>query len=110
MWTEARRPEKPLLIAVFGAALCSTASFAAIGEDCTTNVDRAALQAVNKTLPIGQTTVFGSPFAIKPDVWRVEVEVFGPETLVYSVDATVDRACRVLATSARLESRPENSR
>ena len=110
MWIEARRQEKPLLIAVFGAALWSNASFAAISEDCTTNVDRAAVQAVNRTLPIGQTTVFGSPFAIKPDVWRVEVDVFGPETLVYSVDATVDRACRLLATSTRLESRPETPR
>ena len=69
-------------------------------------VDRAALQAVDKTLPIGQTMVLGQPVAVRPGVLRLEVEVFGPETLVYEVDATIDSACNVLAASTRLGSKP----
>jgi len=94
------------LAALVGCAFSSSASFARIGDDCTRTVDHAALQAVGRTLPIGQTTISGQPVRIAPGVLRVEVEVFGPQTLIYAVDATVDQACNVVATSARLESAP----
>jgi hypothetical protein len=88
------------------AAICSSASCASISDGCTKIVDRAALQAVERTLPIGQTMVLGRPFAVEPGVLRLEVEVFGPETLVYEVDTTIDSSCRVLEASTRLESKP----
>jgi len=100
--------------ATFGLALSAaafiTASFASAGAACDATVDRAALQAVNKIPVIGQTSVLGQPFAIDHGVLRVEVDVFGPQSQVYEVGVTIDSACRVLATSTRLESESESPR
>jgi hypothetical protein len=74
--------------------------------DCNNVVNAAALQAIARTNPLGQTFVQGQPFAIDPDVLRVGVEVFGAQDLLYSVDVRVDGACHVLSASARLESNP----
>lgn len=110
---EARVLKKPLsaVAGLLGAALCSSATLAAtrISDICVNAVDRAALQAVARTLPIGQTTVYGRPFMAEPSVLRTEVEVFGPQTLLYEVDVTIDGACDVLAASTRLENNPERA-
>ena len=87
--------------------MCSTPGLAELNEACIRTVDQAFLQAVNRIPVIGQTTVLGRPFAVEPGVWRAEVEVFGPQTQIYEVDVAIDRACRVLATSTRLESEAE---
>ena len=112
MSVEARGLKKPLsaVAIILSFAACSSACFAQSSGGCAKIVDNAALQAVNKIPVIGQTTVFGSPFAIERRVLRVEVDVFGPQTQVYSVDVTIDNACNVVATSTRLESNPENLR
>ena len=97
----------PAAAALLGAAMCSAPSLAQVSPDCVGAVDRAAVAAVNHIPVIGQTTAHGSPFALKPGVLRVEVDVFGPQSQVYAVDVSIDSACRVLATSARLESEAE---
>jgi hypothetical protein len=74
--------------------------------DCTNVVNAAALQAIARTNPLGQTFVQGQPFVIDPNVLRVGVEVFGAQDLLYSVDVRVDGACHALSTSTRLESNP----
>lgn len=89
------------------AATGNSPALAQIGEVCARIADEASLKAVNRIPVIGQTTVLGRPFEFKPGVLRVEVEVFGPQTQVYAVDVAIDRACRVLATSTRLESEAE---
>jgi hypothetical protein len=102
---------QPLSVAaVVLSALCSSPGLAAMSEDCARTVDQASLQAVNRIPVIGQTTVLGRPFAIEPGVLRVEVEVFGPQTQLYAVDVAIDSACRVLATSTRLESEANPAR
>jgi hypothetical protein len=103
---------KPIfaVAAVLSAAICGSASYAEADGGCAKVVDAAALRAVNRIPVIGQTSARGSPFMIKPGVMRVGVEVFGPQTQIYAVDVTIDDACRVLATSTRLESQSENPR
>jgi len=96
--------------AVVLSGLCSSLCWAGIGEDCIRTVNQASLDAVNRIPVIGQTTALGRPFAIEPGVLRVEVEVFGPQTQVYAVDVAIDSACRVLATSTRLESEANPAR
>jgi hypothetical protein len=93
-----------VLAAAFGMVACNETGPAEPIAGCRTVVERAALDAVDRTRPIGQTHVFGSPFAIAPGMQRIEVDVFGAEWLVYAVDVTIDPSCKVLATSARLES------
>jgi hypothetical protein len=99
----------PLFVAIWTAAAFSPVLSAASAA-CDATVDRAALQAVNKIPVIGQTSVLGTPFTIDRGVLRVEVDVFGPQSQVYEVDVTIDSACRVLATSTRLESESESPR
>jgi hypothetical protein len=98
------------VVAILSAGLFAPASFARMNGNCAKIVDAAALRAVERIPVIGQTTAFGSPFAIEPDVLRVEVDVFGPQTQIYAVDVTVDSECNVLATSTRLESEQEAPR
>ena len=93
-----------LILAASLAAGCSGPAPAAPVESCAAVVAHAGLEAIERTRPIGQTHVFGSPFAFTPSLQRVEVDVAGPQTLIYDVDVTIDPACRVLGTSARLES------
>ena len=93
-------------IGALSAALITSASDARTSGACVPAADRAAVAAVVRTPALGQVTVSGSPYAIAPNALRVEVRVFGTQTLVYAVDVKLDSACRVLATSARLESRP----
>ncbi len=90
--------------------MCSSPALAEISEACAKIVDQASLKAVNRIPVIGQTLVLGRPFASERGVLRVEVEVFGPQTQIYAVDVTIDSACRVLATSTRLESEAEPAR
>jgi hypothetical protein len=100
---------KRLFVAILSAATFSSALSAASAA-CDATVDRAALQAVNKIPVIGQTSVLGQPFTIDRGILRVEVDVFGPQSEVYEVDATIDSTCRVPATSTRLESESESPR
>lgn len=86
------------------AAGCIAPAVAAPADRCAAVVAQAGLDAIERTRPIGQTHVFGSPFAFTPSLQRVEVDVAGPQTLIYEVDVTIDASCKVLATSARLES------
>jgi hypothetical protein len=96
--------------AILSCAEIASVSFAKANVDCAGVVKRVALQAVNRTDPFGKMTVFGEPFAIEPSVIRVEVDVFGGDNPIYSVDVTIDDACKVLSTSTRLESRTDPSR
>jgi hypothetical protein len=71
--------------------------------DCVARVNKAALQAMNRTNPLGQMTIFGPPTAFGPHLLRVEVRVFGGRTELYGVDVTIDNACNILGASTRLE-------
>ncbi len=109
-----RRSARPssltLISTVLGIATFGSPSFAKENVDCATVVNAAALQAIAKTNPLGQTFVYGQPFAVEPNVLRVEVEVFGAPDLLSSVDLTVDGACDVLSTSTRHKSNPWRDR
>jgi hypothetical protein len=72
-------------------------------SDCVGRVNKAALQAMNRTRPLGQMTIFGSPTSFGPHLLRVEVRVFGGRTELYAVDVTIDNACAILGASTRLE-------
>jgi hypothetical protein len=72
--------------------------------DCVARVNKAALQAMNRTRPLGQMTIFGPPTSFGPHLLRVEIRVFGGRTELYAVDVTIDNACTVLGASTRLES------
>ena len=75
-----------------------------IAPACIGRVNRAALQAMNRTTPLGQMQIFGDPAVFDPHLLRITVNVFGARTDIYSVDVTIDDACNVLSASTRLES------
>ena len=99
---------------MLAGALAAFSSFVALRSaamaeplaDCIPTAKNAALDVIARTPAIGQTTVFGTPYAIEPNKLRVEVDVFGPQSLVYRVDVTLGQACTVLAASAELENNP----
>ncbi len=93
-----------------GAAAFSSPSLARTISACVPSAERAALAAVEKTPAIGQETIYGSPYVASPGVLRVEVDVFGPQSINYNVDVTLDGACNVLATSTTLENNPWRGR
>ena len=78
--------------------------------DCVAKVNKAALQAMNRTRPLGQMTIFGLPASFGPHLLRVEVRVFGGRTELYAVDVTIDNACNILGVSTRLETNYWNLR
>jgi hypothetical protein len=71
--------------------------------DCVAKVNKAALQAMKRTRPLGQMQIFGSPTSFGPHLQRVEVGVYGARTEMYAVDVTIDNACNILGASTRLE-------
>ena len=76
-----------------------------IAPACVARVNKAALQAMSRTLPLGQMQIFGDPTVFDPHLLRVTVNVYGPpRTEIYSVDLTIDDACNVKSVSTRLES------
>jgi hypothetical protein len=94
--------------AALSAAMFSSASVARIADSCEDVANRAAQQDVARSPAQGQLRVVGRPYEIAPGILRVEVDVDGADMLVYSVDVTIGSACKVLATSARLETSPQN--
>jgi hypothetical protein len=71
--------------------------------DCVARVNKAALQAMKRTRPLGQMMISSLPAAFGPHLLRVEVGVYGARTEMYAVDVTIDNACNVLGASTRLE-------
>jgi hypothetical protein len=78
--------------------------------DCVARVNKVALQAMNRTRPLGQMTIFGPPTSFGPHLMRVEIRVFGGRTELYAVDVTIDNACNILGASTRLETNEWPSR
>jgi hypothetical protein len=74
-----------------------------IAPQCVARVNKAALQAMDRTSPLGQMQIFGSPAVFNPHLLRVTVSVFGARTEIYRVDVTIDDACRVLSASTDRE-------
>jgi hypothetical protein len=79
----------------------------AAAPPCAAAANEAALKGVGRTNPLGQMQIYGNPFAIAPNVMRVEVDVFGPQNPVYTVDVAIDSACRVQSVSTRLVSQSD---
>jgi hypothetical protein len=79
---------------------------ARVSPPCVARVNTAALQAMERTNPLGQIMVVGDPIVFDPHVLRVEVRVFGARTILYNVDLTIDDACHVLSATTQLESNP----
>jgi hypothetical protein len=75
-----------------------------IAPACVARVDKAALQAMNRTQALGQLQIVGPPTVFSPNLLRVEVNAVAARTEIYAVDLTIDNACNVLAASTRLES------
>jgi hypothetical protein len=118
-----RREPRPLAILALGiltgviGAVVAAPSADAFGfapvklaPDCVARVNEAALTAMARTNPIGQTMVVGDPAVFDPRLLRVTVRVFGPRTEIYAVDVAIDHACRVLSASTRLETNDWPSR
>ncbi len=98
-----------LTLAAFNSA-CAPEPGSQIAPDCVAKVNKAALQAVLRTGPLGQMQIFGAPTSFGPFLKRVEVRVFGGRTDIYAVDVTIDNACNVLGVSTRLETNYWNLR
>ena len=99
------------LIALAAAALAPPAAGAftfpgtvKLAPECVSRVNRAALEAMNRTSPLGQMQIFGDPAVFDPHLVRVTVNVYGARTEIYAVDLVIDDACRVISASTRLES------
>jgi hypothetical protein len=98
----------PAIGAALGAAAFGAPAFASPISHCVPSAEKAAIAAVARSPAIGQETVYGSPYEAGPGVLRFEVDVFGPQSMNYRVDVTVDGACKVLGTSALLINNPWN--
>jgi hypothetical protein len=81
----------------------SSASVAQPSPHCIARVNKAALEAMNRTKPLGQMQISGSPISFGPYLQRVEIGVYGARIEMYAVDVTIDGACNVLGASTRLE-------
>jgi hypothetical protein len=92
------------------AATLSSAAVAKTSADCVATLNKAALQAMNRTNPLGQLQIDGAPISFGPHLKRVEVRVFGGRTEIYAVDVTIDNACNILGASTRLETNEWNLR
>ena len=77
---------------------------AKVSPECVKRVNQAALQAMNRTNPLGQMQIYGDPAVFDRRLLRVTVNVYGARTEIYAVDLTIDDACNVLSASTRLES------
>lgn len=75
-----------------------------LAPECVTRVNKAALEAVNRTGPLGQMQIFGDPAVFDRGLVRVTVNVYGARTEIYAVDLVIDDACRVISASTRLDS------
>jgi hypothetical protein len=106
----AQRKRLAAVAAVMTVASLSSASVAKTAPDCVARVNKAALQAMNRTNPLGQLQIFGAPTSFGPHLKRVEVRVFGGRTEIYAVDVTIDNACNILGASTRLETNEWNLR
>jgi hypothetical protein len=82
-----------LLAVVWSIGTSGSASFAQTDTNCRAIVRAAAVKAVDKTDPAGQSFVFGQPVLLPGHVLRLEVEVFGSQTEVYAVDVKINDAC-----------------
>jgi hypothetical protein len=91
------------VVLAFFAASFNFAAVAKSGPDCVSRLNRTALQAMNRTNPLGQMQIFGGPTSFGPHLKRVEVRVNGARTEMYAVDVTIDGACNILGASTRLE-------
>jgi hypothetical protein len=89
------------LAAVTSACVPETKTEAS--PDCVARVNKAALQAMTRTRPLGQMQISSLPTAFGPHLLRVEVGVYGARIEMYAVDIKIDNACNVLGASTRLE-------
>ena len=103
---------KPLLViaAASGVALIGPPAFAKPIHDCIPAAEDAATTLIERGPAIGQTYVSGTAAAIDPRKLRFEVDVFGPQTYVYSVVVTVDPACNVRDIDTWLQNDPGGRR
>ena len=107
MTDKAREAMRPLVLAgALSVTMVSTACLAGPSDACLAAVNTAAQQAVAKSPWIGQATAVGSPFAVRPNVLRASVSLFGPQSAIFSVDVGIDPDCNVRSTSIELESNP----
>jgi hypothetical protein len=89
-------------VAILVAAF-SSPSAARTASDCVARLNKAALQAMNRTNPLGQMQISGSPISFGPHLKRVEVGVYGARAEMYAVDIKIDDGCNILGASTRLE-------
>jgi hypothetical protein len=91
-----------LTLAAFSSA-CVPETKTEASPDCVARINKAALQAMKRTRPLGQMQISSLPIAFGPHLLRVEVGVYGARTEMYAVDLTIGNACNVLGASTRLE-------
>jgi hypothetical protein len=91
-----------LTVAAFSSA-CAPETKIETSPDCVARINKAALQAMKRTRPLGQMMIASLPAAFGPHLLRVDVGVYDAWTEMYAVDVTIDSACNILKTSTRLE-------
>jgi hypothetical protein len=92
-----------LVSAVLTVAAVGSTSVAEPSPQCLARLNKAALEAMNRTKPLGQMVISSPPTTFGPHLIRVEVGVYGARTEMYAVDVKIDGACNVLGASTRLE-------
>jgi hypothetical protein len=63
-------------VAILVAAF-SSAAVAKPSHDCVARLNKGAMQAMNRTNPLGQMQISSSPISFGPHLKRVEVGVYG---------------------------------
>jgi hypothetical protein len=104
----AARIRRPILasaavtVAAFSSG-CVPETKTEASPDCVARVNKAALQAMKRTRPLGQLQISGLPTSFGPHLLRVEIGVYGARIDMYAVDVTIDNACNIRGATTRLE-------
>src|SRR5271165_3385446 len=102
---------KPLLAiaAALGVVGMQSGSLAKPLTACIPSGRNAAIAVIEKGPAIGQVYSPGAAFAVDPHKLRYEVDIFGPQTYVYSVTVTLDDACNATDFDTWLLNNPYGS-
>jgi hypothetical protein len=105
--TSAQRKRLALIATILtisvGTSACVPETKTEASPDCVARVNKAALQAMMRTNPLGQLQISGLPTSFGPHLLRVEVGVYGARIDMYAVDVTIDNGCNIRGATTRLE-------
>src|SRR5271165_929559 len=102
---------KPVLViaAALGVVAIHSESLAKSLTACIPSGRNAAIALIERGPAIGQVYSPGTAFASGAHQLRYEVDIFGPQTYVYSVTVTLDDACNATDFDTWLLNNPYGS-